>query len=216
MVVCGIVDVFLARPIRILLPNALISTVNEGKHQRVLLTFPSSIEMINIINSSPYPYLAPQLFFRSVNVLHYKSSSDRIQRIHQHKTDQPKNDGRLTIDWRTDEMIAEWYKRHKQIFQYAKEIRGYVGWPPRMNNNAKAPDKANFWWCLPREQRILPSRTKRETIPHKRNRQSTEGRHHQTCRNLMAKPRRFWGKERWLSQILLCLLETKYNNHKRL
>lgn len=76
-------DVFPGRPFHILITIASNFVVKLAKHQTVAMTYKLSLEIIRYEDNEPSSYSALQSLPDSVDFVHYRPASIRLQQMHQ-------------------------------------------------------------------------------------------------------------------------------------
>lgn len=92
------------------------SVINLAKHERVVIKCPPPLLTIYNEKDKSFSYSVPQLFPNTVQILHVKPASDRLEKVHQRETVE-KNDGnRLNNGWPKEVKIIDRSEKHKLEF----------------------------------------------------------------------------------------------------
>lgn len=106
----GTMVVLPAKPLRIPAATLSSSFINLAKHERVTITCPPAIKIVdNKIDEPPF-YSVSQTHSDPISVVNYKPAPNRLQQIHQHNSVQQNDDGRLNNHWREKVTFAGRYK----------------------------------------------------------------------------------------------------------
>lgn len=69
------------------------------------------------------PFLPPHALVKSVNIVHYKPTPDRLQQIEQHGTVQQHENERLNRNWPDEVTIAKHCEQH--LIEFSKHLTEY-------------------------------------------------------------------------------------------